>query len=226
MKKVLIALLAVSMLFAFTACDDDPNDKNVVKPVFTNDFSGTADELKEVFGEKANMVDGGKTTNGGAYLKLTENIDLTKGYNISFTFDLEDTISNTVGFNTSAHYDGTYINAFVEFENGSDGAIKASLRENTEGNLTQTPSASDISIDASKDITVSVNVKETEAGTVEMTGAITNGGEPQSIGTITCSTELTTSNDLVWTIYYGTGTDGDGSATILTMKNLTITPLA
>ena len=225
MKKISVMLLAVLMLFAFVACEENPNDENVIEPIFTNDFSGTAAELKGVFGDKSNMKDGGVVTNGGAYLKLDENIDLTKGYNISFTFDLEDNITKTVGFNTSAHYNDTYINAFVEFAKESD-AIKASLKTKTEGNLTQTTPLSAMTIDSTQDVTVSIDVKETAAGTVEMTGTVTNGSKSQSIGTITCSTELTTSKDLVWTIYYGTGTEGDTTTTILTMKDLTITPLA
>ena len=83
-----------------------------------------------------------------------------------------------------------------------------------------------MTIDTAQDVTVSIDVKETASGTVEMTGTVTNGSKSQSIGTITCSTELASSKDLVWTIYYGTGTEGDGTATILTMKDLTITPLA
>ena len=225
MKKISVMLLAALMLFAFVACEENPNDENVIEPIFTNDFSGTAAELKEVFGANANMKDDGVATNGGAYLKLEKDIDLTKGYNVSYTFDLEDSITKTVGFNTSAHYNDTYINAFVEFAKEGE-VIKASLRSKSEGNLTQASPLSDMTIDTAQDVTVSIDVKETASGTVEMTGTVTNGSKSQSIGTITCSTELASSKDLVWTIYYGTGMEGNGTATILTMKDLTITPLA
>ena len=117
------------------------------------------------------------------------------------------------------------IKDIVEFAKEGE-VIKASLRSKSEGNLTQASPLSDMTIDTAQDVTVSIDVKETASGTVEMTGTVTNGSNSQSIGTITCSTELASSKDLVWTIYYGTGTEGDGTATILTMKDLTITPLA
>lgn len=225
MKKISILLLAALMLFAFVACDENPNDETAIDPIFTNDFSGTAAELAEVFGEYTNMKDKGVTTNGGAYLKLDDDIDFSKGYNVSYTFDLESSIDKVVGFNTSAHYNDTYINAFVGFEN-TEGTITASLRKNTEGNLTQTSALSDMTIDDTKDVTVSIDVKETADGTVEMTGTVTNGSTSQSLGTITCSTELSTSSYISWTIYYGDGRDNVGETTILTMKDLTVTPLA
>lgn len=221
MKKISVMLLAAMMLFAFVACDNNPNAETA-KPVFSNDFSGTAEELKAVFGDKANISQGGAATNGGAYLKLADNIDLAKGYNITYTFDLADTRTKLVGFNTSAHYDGTYINAFVEFSEED----KASLRASTEGNLTQASGLKDMAINDTKDITVSIDVKKNESGNVVMTGTVSNGETSNSIGTITCSTELKETEDLTWTIYYGEGTEGDGNTTILTMKDLTITPLA
>ena len=228
MKKTLIILLSIAVLFGFAACDNETTTVDDAT-LFSDNFSGEVDSSK--YDVTTGLGANGVVTGGGAYVLLDdERIDFTKSYEVEYTFALNtENMNKAVKFNTSGKYSGTYVNAAVKFTN-SEGTVSVAVAgDGVSDNTNVNSNLSSFKINPDEDITVKLVIgPQAEADGMQITGSITNGtGNSIEIGTITNTTVGTSSdNEISWTIYYGNGAEAEDAGTILTMKNLSIAEAA
>lgn len=228
MKKTLIILLSIAVLFGFAACDNETTTVDDAT-LFSDNFSGEVDSSK--YDKTTGLGANGVVTGGGAYVLLDdESIDFTKSYEVEYTFALNtENMNKAVKFNTSGIYSGTYVNAAVTFTNTEGTVSVAVAGDGVSDNTNVNSNLSSFEINPDEDITVKLVIgPQAESDGMQITGSITNGtGNSIEIGTITNTTVGTSSdNEISWTIYYGNGAEAEDAGTILTMKNLSIAEAA